>query len=268
VKPNIVQKIKLLCDWTDSNFLPTLFTKMMKDDRFELVIDDSEVDLYVIFNTTKDFHIPEKSVVFQMEPKILYNRGLNYKRVYTMDNSFSNLEWHLSKNYSELLKPYNQQKSDLLSVILSDKYFDEGHKFRVDLVIYLDKTRTPIKVFGNRCWTFLNSYDSTELPSFNKDVGLFPFKYHLAVENTAIKGYTTEKLVDGILSECLTFYWGGEDCIINENAFIRLDKNMSFEDICETINECIRTDEWSKRIDNIRIEKLRIINNLTVFSRI
>jgi hypothetical protein len=266
-RPN-KKRIKLLCNWTDNKRITEYVSKMLKDDRFELVTGDSDVDLYIVFNTSREFHVPEKSVLFQMEPTLMYNTELNYKRVYTAENSFTNLEWHISKTYSELLRPYDKPKQDQLSAVLSNKYHDEGHKFRVDLISYLDLRRFPLTVFGNSCWRFFNSYNPTELPSFNKDLGLFPFKYHLAVENHSIKGYTTEKLIDGIMSECLTFYWGGPDCIINEKAFIRLNKNMPFSEIEILIRNYIDNDEWSKRIDIIRIEKLRILNNLTCFCRI
>ena len=54
-----------------------------------------------------------------------------------------------------------------------------------------------------------------------------PYRYTIAVENSAHDNYFTEKIIDALLSECLPFYWGCPNFAthIDPRAFITLPLN-------------------------------------------
>ncbi len=101
-----------------------------------------------------------------------------------------------------------------------------------------------------------------ELPAGKKDGGLFPYKYHVTSESVVEDNYVTEKLTDAILAECLCFYHGTETARnrIDSRAFIPVDITKSAEAI-NIIKEAIRNNEWEKRIDIIRKEKQKILDD-------
>ncbi|MBP1777768.1 MAG: hypothetical protein H6Q86_3778, partial [candidate division NC10 bacterium] len=91
-------------------------------------------------------------------------------------------------------------------------------------------------------------------------------KYTFAAESHAEKNYFTEKLVDAILSECLCFYWGCPNLsdYIDPRAYIRLDLD-DFDAAAHTITTAIAQGEWERRIDFIRREKRKILEEYQVF---
>ena len=54
---------------------------------------------------------------------------------------------------------------------------------------------------------------------------MFPYKYVFNCENNWERNWITEKLVDGILAECLVFYSGAPNVgdYIDRRAFVQLD---------------------------------------------
>ena len=104
---------------------------------------------------------------------------------------------------------------------------------------------------------------------FQKDDGLMPYKYTIACENCSEPGYFTEKLADAILSECLCFYWGCPNLeeYIDGDAFVRLDLD-NFEGSMEIVKRAIVEDWWVKRIDIIRREKKKILEEIGFFPRL
>jgi hypothetical protein len=92
------------------------------------------------------------------------------------------------------------------------------------------------------------------------------YKYHFACENNSEKGYATEKIWDAILAECLCFYWGCPNLeeYIDSQVFVRLDLS-NYEESLKIIKQALEEDWWSQRIEVIRREKQRIIEELAFF---
>jgi len=86
------------------------------------------------------------------------------------------------------------------------------------------------------------------------------------MENNAEKNFITEKIWEPLICECVCFYWGCPNITdwINPETFILLDIN-NFEKSYQIIKNSIANDEWSKRIDAIRIEKQKILNHYNFF---
>jgi hypothetical protein len=81
--------------------------------------------------------------------------------------------------------------------------------------------------------------------------------------------FITEKLWEPILCETLCFYYGCPNVTdhVNKDAFILLNMN-DFEKSYQIIKKAIEEDLWASRIEIIRKEKMRIINEMSIFPRL
>lgn len=277
--------VKLLSNWTSSESLRDVWNKMSQGNytwnNIRLVTDD-DPDYFVVVNAppTGDTPDPSKTIVFQMEPWMEQHKD-QWKEWATPDPSkffkvcchktdYNNNEWHLSKTYNELKTETIVKNNDLdgiVSTVLSAKYSDPGHVKRIDFVKYLEKQKFPVHVFGDNKWGYVDYKGS--LPYHQKDNAMFPYKYVFNCENNSIKNYYTEKLIDGILAECLVFYSGCYNIkeFIDERAFVYLELN-NFEDDYKKVKEAVEGNLWEERIPYIRAAKKKILDYLAFFPRL
>jgi hypothetical protein len=138
----------------------------------------------------------------------------------------------------------------------------EGHKLRLDFVRDHLDALPYFDHFGRGG----HEHASFRGPVDNKEDALFPYKYTFAAENCFEPGYFTEKLVDAVLSECLVFYWGCPDLErwIDAACFVRLDLTRP-EQALAIVERTIEAGEWERRIDVIRREKTKILDQLQIF---
>lgn len=288
-KPDIVPgkiRVKLMCSWCSGNDICRLWNKMSQGNfiwnNIQIVWEDP-ADYYVIINAALPGETFEKkkTLVFRMEPHMSLHPEVwkewanpnpeDFLKVFSHEKGeYNNNEWHLSRTYSELSIEKIEKKVDLqqvLSTVLSEQYRDPGHIKRIDFVKFLEKKGLLVHVYGNNKWNYKNYKGS--LPRYCKDDGLLPYKYHFNAENHAIPNYYTEKLIDGILSECLTFYWGCPNIknFIDERAFVQLSLS-NFEQDYEIILKAMREDWHSKRLPYIQEAKKKILNELQFFPRL
>jgi GR25 family glycosyltransferase involved in LPS biosynthesis len=276
-------RVKLITDWSNSENLVNKWSKMCKENNSWndiQITKDNDADYYVIINKPGpqiEYYNPSKTFVFRMEPWVFDENkkwgahtwgkwakpdAKRFMKVLTHDVHPNLGEWHLNKTYSELINSdYFIHKDKTLSAFISEKSFDEGHIKRIELVRYLEAKEVAIDIYGRANHEFTNYRGSPE----HKDDGLIPYKYTIAVENNTEHNYFTEKLLDGILSECLVFYWGCPNITdyIDEKAIILLDLN-DYEKSREIITSAIENDEWRKRLPYIKEAKAKILNELQV----
>ena len=102
-----------------------------------------------------------------------------------------------------------------------------------------------------------------------KSNGIREYKYYFMIENNFEKNYITEKLWEPILCETLCFYYGCPNVTdyIDPCAFVLLDIH-DFEKSYQIIKQAIEEDWWSQRIEIIKKEKAKILNELAFFPTI
>lgn len=286
IQPVNKKIVKVICNWTTSFHLVQQWNKMSKDnkgnwDNVQITWKDNPTpDFYVIINSPykNEFFIPSKTIIFHMEPN-LENESMwkewsthrldktKFLKIFDHSTSHNNCEWHLSKTYSELFDNKPIEKTKDLSTVISGKYMDLGHIKRIDFVKHLEKQNIEIDVYGDNRWNYKNY--KGKLPLWEKDNGLFDYKYHFNAENTEKNNYFTEKIIDAILAESLCFYWGCPNITnyIPEESFVRLDL-CSFETDAEKIKKAIETNQWENRLPYIRQAKQTILNTLNFFPRL
>lgn len=131
------------------------------------------------------------------------------------------------------------QKQNRVSAILSNANSLPGHKFRQKLIHFLQDKKFDYDHFG-----FGYNYIK------NKEDGLDPYKYSIAVENSSIPFYVTEKIADCFARMTMPIYWGCPNITeyFPAESMIIIDEN-DLEGSLERIEEAVRTDLWSKNFD-------------------
>ena len=208
-KPTI--KIKLLCSFFSNDEFYNLWKKMDNNNGLELVKKNSNDTYFIIINKPipGSFYIPEKTIVFHMEPVVdstWFNDEKQFMYFLNHKNFRNNTEWHLNKTVTEL-RTIEITKTKLLSSIVSSQYTMPGHRYRIDLLKYIEGKSLELDIYGRDNLHNFKNYKHS-LPPHQKEEGLFPYKYTINAENCELYNYVTEKLVDAILSETLCFYWG------------------------------------------------------------
>jgi hypothetical protein len=103
-----------------------------------------------------------------------------------------------AKGYDAFRAAAPPAKQRLISVVVSDKAITPAHRHRRRLVAALRAH------FGEELAIFGRGVRDIG----DKEEALAPFKYHLAIENSACFHYWTEKLADPLLCWSFPFYWG------------------------------------------------------------
>ena len=298
---NKLIQIKMLCNWTSSEQLCKEWSNMCTDPNTYIWSDKNnkqiqltwtnkrkEIDYYVIINSTNEYFDPKKTIVFQMEPWVIDssknwgvktwgewaepdpNKFLAVKgrKTDTHNNAF----WQLELNHNELLivPEKDLNKSTTISSICSSKYFDEGHIARIDLLKFLENKRDiELSIYNYTNDHNFKNYKGPLTPYVDKSKGILPYKYYFMVENNYEKDFITEKIWEPILCETLVFYFGCPNVheYIDPQAYVLLPIN-DFEECYQIMMTAIKEDWWSQRIDIIRREKYRILNELGFFPTI
>ena len=288
--------IKMLCNWCSSEQLCKEWSNMCKTKfkwkHYELVWTDvkEDIDYYVIINyPPKDAYFdPKRTIVFQMEPWVndsTKNWGVKTwgpwaepnpndflavrgRKTEHHNNAFWQLELKLDEfQNAELFK---KTKDNVISSICSSKYFDEGHIARIDLLKFLEaKGNVQLDIYSQDNKHCFTNYRGALSPYIDKSNGLKQYKYYFMVENNYQPNFITEKLWEPILCETLVFYYGCPNVTdyIDSRAFVQLDIT-DFEKSYQIIKQALNEDWWSQRIDIIRQEKHRILNELSFFPTI
>jgi FkbM family methyltransferase len=103
-------------------------------------------------------------------------------------------------------------------------------------------------------------WDSEELIDIYKD-----YKFVIAMENTRVNGYVTEKIVNAFYSGAIPIYWGSQNIndYFNRKAFINVSDFRSFEDCVEYVihmNEDTRKKMLAEPIYNESNELIHLLD--------
>jgi GR25 family glycosyltransferase involved in LPS biosynthesis/tetratricopeptide (TPR) repeat protein len=282
-------RVKLMCNWCNSKTLveewSNLFMYPYGWNTIEFTWEDTNIDYFIIVNSPQgnDYFIPEKTIVFTMEPWV-YDPTKPWgvktwgkwaspdetkflKVLGRKQNEYNNVFWQLEQNY-QALKDIVYSKQDTLSCICSNKYFDEGHIHRIDFLRFLEeKGDIPMDIYGNE--PSFKNYRKQLLQYRDKSQGIIPYKYYFMVENNYEENFVTEKLWEPILCESLCFYFGCPNVkdILDERAFVLLDM-YDFEKSYLLIQQAMREDWWSQRIEFIKKEKHRLLEEMAFCPRV
>lgn len=290
IKKEVGTRVMIMCNWCSSEELCENWSKMSEEGGkwgSIKIVSSEPCDYYCVINSPREEHkdinlVIKKTILFRMEPNMEKNEGmwgfwsdpksLRESMLFAgyHDMHYNNLEWHLGKTYNELMTEEiikSEEYDGVISTVLSEKYYDPGHIKRVDFVKYLEEKGVKVDVYGSNKFRW-KRYKG-ELPMRDKNAGVLPYKYHFNCENNSIKNYITEKLVDGVLGECITFYSGCPNVreYISDKTYVYLELS-NFEEDYLKIMRVLSQNLWERNIESIREEKRKILKEKQFFPRL
>jgi hypothetical protein len=191
---------------------------------------------------TRDY---QPGFLAQFDLVVTCHRGLRHPNV---RNEYQGLPWHIGLHkgvdgndraafrstidYDGLLEMSVPEKSKPISVICSTSSRLPGHRARR---AFVQRLRAKL---GDR----VDVYGRGERPIPDKRDAIVPYRYHIALENSRVHDYWTEKLSDAYLGWAFPIYWGcpniGEYFPDSSLVVIDLDApDMAIETIASVMNQ-------------------------------
>jgi GR25 family glycosyltransferase involved in LPS biosynthesis/glycosyltransferase involved in cell wall biosynthesis len=285
-------RVKFLCNWCSSEQLVREWKRMTKGNcqwnAILMTAEDTDIDYWVIVNRPPPSAIfdPARTIVFHMEPwcgDASQTWGVKtwgewaapdptkYLAVRSHQNAVNNAFWQIPQDYHTLKAldaTSKKTKGSIIASVCSSKYFDPGHKKRIDFLKFIEAKQDPdvlLDIYNADNKHRFSSYRGRADPDIDKDKALLPYKYYFMCENNAEHNFVTEKLWEPILTETLCFYWGCPNVtdIVDPRAYVLLDME-DFEGSFATIKKALVEDWWAQRLPHIRAEKQRILETMTI----
>lgn len=156
-------------------------------------------------------------------------------------------------------------KNKLISIMISNKIQQPGHRYRHVLVQEIIKRGLPIDIWGRGCRFYTNLNDDRLKGDFDGTEPYEDYKFHISVENINSNHYFSEKIVNPLLYGTTPIYWGCKN--INEyfpNNTISLSGKLK-DDIYMFESIIQNPDAYVKEIDreNVR-NRVYLLRNLDV----
>ncbi|WP_316851318.1 glycosyltransferase family 10 domain-containing protein [Pedobacter agri] len=164
--------------------------------------------------------------------------------------------WHIPNTYEELFSHKEIIKSKEISVVCSDLTDLPGHKARFAFVNKL------IGHFKDK----LDIYGRGFNPIDDKLIALMPYKYSIAIENSAIDGYFTEKISECYLTHTLPIYYGAPDIenYFDSNSLLKIDIT-DYRKSVQNIEELLESNSWKSKEHLLIEQKFRYLNKYHLF---
>lgn len=297
-------RVKLLGSWGSSEEICRDWNRMSQGEfrwnDLEIAWDDSAIDYYAIVNypPAGEAYDPSRTIVLQTEPwchgeeqtwgvktwgEWARPDKARFLQVRSHDRFLNTAFWQMKATYRELREARIEKSpeasakespgthpppSDRIATLCSGKYFDPGHKKRVDFLHFVEAKNDDlvrIDVFGYDNPHGFRNYRGPHPPG-EKDVALLPYRYFFAAENNREPNFVTEKLWEPLLAETLCFYWGAPNAAewVDPQAFVAIDLD-DFEAAFATIRAAVSTDAWSRSLAAIRRERVKVLEQYQFF---
>lgn len=174
---------------------------------------------------------------------------------WTLGRSFKTKEQRYTFKYLQNLEP---QKTKLISIVSSNQKMMPGHNKRVAIIEQL------LRDYPEQIDVYGRGYHFIEY----KADALFPYRFHICMENSFIPDYWTEKIEDPIVAQCVPIYSGctNIDDYFGLEGYYKFDINNyeSLKSIIERVlanpdGEYLSKKESLKKMRTILMEKENII---------
>lgn len=171
----------------------------------------------------------------------------------------SNNGWlaEFEKDYDELKAITQFKKDKLMSVVLSKKDLSAGHIQKYNFALALKNH------FGDQVDVFGVGINAVE----DKWDAIYPYKYHLVLENCSIDDYWTEKLSDCYLAGAFPFYYGcpNLNTYFENGAFIQIDIN-DIEGAIALIEDAILRGVFETSTEAITRSREKVLDEYNLFA--
>ncbi|MCQ2361452.1 MAG: glycosyltransferase family 10 [Acidaminococcaceae bacterium] len=164
-------------------------------------------------------------------------------------------EYSLDYDTLSAMQPLKKEK--LISVISSNKQSCEGHKNRLQFANFLkEEFKDKVDFWGRGIKDFSDKWDV-----------LAPYKYHIALENSCLDDYFTEKILDPFLAFCYPIYYGAPNIYryFSENSLTTIDIEKPYEAV-DIIKSVVENNLYDKNLVAICNARDLVLNKYNKFA--
>lgn len=166
------------------------------------------------------------------------------------------LPWYVNRSYDQLVDLPLPPKPKKLSWIVGNQSDIPGHfQRKAFLDVLKQKGGFDIDLFGRASFYLEDKAD-----------GLLPYQYSLAIENSSIPDYWTEKIADCFLCWTVPVYYGctNLEAYFPPESFIRIDIANPQEAI-KKIKVIVTDDDWEKRLPALKAARELVLDKYQFF---
>ena len=287
----MVYRIKFFSSFCDSKNCKSVYERLCEThlmsnygiDKEIYITDGDDYTHVVIMNTAMPVlptGFPKENVIgLAFEPPVYL--GINYKFIeYAQQyiskyfiGTKSNLPSPFIEYYSYMwhITPltYVPQKRNVMSIMISNKTQQKGHKYRHQLAEAILKTNIPVDIYGKGCE--FSNYNKSDPRIKGKFTSLEPYEsyeFHIAIENIQTNDYFSEKLTNTLLCGTTPVYLGARNVreyFPDKLICLSGDLNLDMKMIANIIQD---PSKYRRVVDPNEIKKkISLMHNLdTVFT--
>ena len=169
------------------------------------------------------------------------------------------LDWWVGKPYDELVAMAPMTKTRDMSAIASMRAHIDGHRKRLEFIERVQEELPEVDLFGRGRPNALG----------DKWEGLAPYKYTLAIENSSMPHYWTEKISDAFLAYSVPLYFGAPNIgdYFPEGSYIWLPMDEPDRAI-DVIRQTLATDNYENRLDALVDARKTLLNKHSLVARV
>jgi hypothetical protein len=148
-------------------------------------------------------------------------------------------------------------KLDRVSIITSTKDIFPGHRRRLAFIERLKQSDLADRI---------DFYGGGHNPVDDKLDAILPYKYHIALENSILDHYWTEKIADAYLGYALPLYHGCRNIssYFPSNSLVALD--ISSDQAIAQIKTALDADIYSQHLEMIKQARVKVLNDHNLFA--
>jgi GR25 family glycosyltransferase involved in LPS biosynthesis len=246
---------------------------------FPVAMNGKEITLYV--DTQKsDTQESGEQVFWAVEPDSicpditlhLKNCYSQYDQIFTYDTDILKLSNARLFNFGTTFVKSNEYREALcfgISGVFSNKVMCLGHVIRQQVYYSQREIQIPKVFYRGQGHESVENNPVAPKEATEKAVCFEHYMFHLAMENTRIPHYFTEKLLDCFLMKVVPVYWGCKNISSYFDARGIIEVTGDAHDIIQRIN-ALRTEDYHSRkpyIENNYKLAMLYIENTTRFAR-
>jgi Glycosyltransferase family 10 (fucosyltransferase) C-term len=271
-------RIRIFSSFCPSENCKEVYERLCESNLLENYGPDKEIYLtneddfthVIILNTDMPniSHIPKKNVIgFAFEP--IHFLGLTEEFVYYAQQYIGkyyigdkhNLPEPFVERFSHMWHnptlSYVPKKSKPISIMVSEKNKQAGHKYRHEIISKILETNMPIDIYGRGCMYYEYLNDERIKGNF-KDVEPYEtYDFHICIENFQTNHYFSEKITNSLLCGTTPIYMGCRNIdFYFPNNVIVLTGDLNID--MELLKNIIETPEKYKKSIDIDVVKERV----------
>lgn len=238
------------------------------DKEIYITNDDDYTHVLILNTAMPDIkHIPKQNVIgLAFEPFVYL--GLTEEFVqYAIDNigkyfiGDTNglpepfVEWFSYMWHNPPLKQL-PVKTKMISMMVSEKASQEGHKYRHELLQKILTTNLPIDIYGRGCKYYKHLNDPRIRGEFIEGEPYNDYQYHICIENCQTNHYFSEKIMNPLIVNTIPIYMGCRNIdTYFPNMVIKLSGNIDTD--IKMLRQVLIDTKFENSNIHIDIEKVK-----------